>query len=201
MIAEEINHHINDPTIDGQLLRASLLNGTWRSDYPRLIHTLEPRHRRYAAAYFDNFSYKSTPLQQTALHSIANTPISFEAFHKSLLQRCGTKSPGPSGLTISILQATPTPILQQLHQSMSVMWLHRHVPQSWQAREMALIPKKPNSITLAELRPLMLLEVLRKAWLILILKPVAIYLNQQQLICPYQVGGIPNSGTRKQSSN
>ena len=75
------------------------------------------------------------------------------------------------------------------------MWQYRHVPKTWQAREMALIPKKPNSITLAELRPLMLLEVLRKLWLSLILKPIATFINQQQLICPYQVGGIPNSGT------
>ena len=60
---------------------------------------------------------------------------------------------------------------------------------------MALLPKKPNSITLAELRPLMLLEVLRKLWLGLILKPIANYLVQNNLLCAYQNGGIPNSGT------
>ena len=82
-----------------------------------------------------------------------------------------------------------------MHKSLSTMWEARHVPQSWQARELALLPKKTSSVTLAEMRPLMLLEVLRKAWLSLILKPVATYLHQQSLICPYQVGGIPNSGT------
>ena len=45
------------------------------------------------------------------------------------------------------------------------------------------------------MRPLMLLKVLRKLWLSLILKPISTYLNQQRLICSYQVGGIPNSGT------
>ena len=75
------------------------------------------------------------------------------------------------------------------------MWEARHVPQGWQARELALLPKKPNSITLTDMRPLMLLEVLRKLWLSLILKPISTYLNQQRLICSYQVGGIPNSGT------
>ena len=60
---------------------------------------------------------------------------------------------------------------------------------------MALLPKKPNSTTLADLRPLMLLEVLRKLWLSLILRPISTYLIQNNLLCPYRCGGIPNSGT------
>ena len=41
----------------------------------------------------------------------------------------------------------------------------------------------------------MLLEVLRKLWLSLILRPISTYLLQNNLLCPYQCGGIPNSGT------
>ena len=186
---------INDHTTEGQLLRNSLLCGTWRNEYPTLTHSLEPRHRQYAAIYFDNFKYKASHQQRASLQELTNNPIPFDLFYKALLNRSGVKSPGPSGLTISILQATPTPILQSLHDSLVNMWTHRHVPQSWQYREMALIPKKPNSVTLAELRPLMLLEVIRKLWLSLILKPIATYISQQHLICPYQVGGVPNSGT------
>ena len=186
---------INSPTTEGHHLRDSLLNGTWRTNYPTIIHSLEPRHRQHAAAYLDNFKYKCSPAQRASLHSLTSNPISLDSFLFSLSHRNGSKSPGPSGLTISILQATPLPILQQLHTSLSVMWEHRHVPQSWQNREMALIPKKPTSVTLAELRPIMLLEVLRKLWLSLILKPVATFLSQQHLLCPYQVGGIANSGT------
>ena len=190
-----IAHKFNDPSEEGENLRQSLLHGTWRNDYPTLIESLDPRHQKYATAYLDNFAYKANTSQRQALHDITALPVTFETFYHSLLHRCGTKSPGPSGLTISILQATPAPILASLHSSLATMWEARHIPSNWQARELALLPKKPTSITLAEMRPLMLLEVLRKLWLNLILKPVSGYLNSESLICPYQVGGIPNSGT------
>ena len=187
--------HLNERDPLGDTLRQSLLHGTWRHQFPSLTSTLEPRHREYAAAYFDNFAYKATQSQRHALAHITSLPITFDTFYTTLLQRCGTKAPGPTGLTLSILQNTPLPILHHLHSSLLTMWSFRHIPSNWQARELALLPKKPNSITLSEMRPLMLLEVIRKHWLHLILKPISTFLNQQALICPYQVGGIPNSGT------
>ena len=187
--------HLNERNPLGDSLRQSLLQGTWRHHFPSLVSTLESRHREYAAAYFDNFAYKATQNQRQTLAHITSRTITFENFYSTLLQRCGNKSPGPTGLTLSILQNTPLPILQHLHSSLLAMWNARHIPSSWQARELALLPKTPTSITLNEMRPLMLLEVLRKHWLHLILKPISLFLNQQALICPYQVGGIPNSGT------
>ena len=108
------------------------------------------------------------------------------------MHKTGTKSPGPTGLTISVLQATPIPILRSLHKALNILWVSQVVPPSWRIREMALLPKKTNSITLAELRPLMLLEVLRKLWLGLILKPIANYLVQNNLLCAYL---LENEGT------
>ena len=186
---------LNDPSPAGEALRNSLLNGTWRTDYPTIIHTLPPRYHHYAAAYLDNFRYKASVEQKLDLSILIDKPITFETFHSALMQKSGTKSPGPTGLTISILQNTPTPVLQSIYTALNVMWTQHHVPPSWKRREMALLPKKPNSVTLAELRPLMLLEVLRKLWLGLFLKPIAAYLVQNNLLCSYQSGGIPNSGT------
>ena len=186
---------INDTTPAGEALRTSLLNGTWRTDYPTIVHTLPSRYHHYAAAYLDNFSYKATLEQKLDLGILTSKPITFETFHSALMQKAGTKSPGPSGLTISILQSTPTNTLKSIYTALNVMWTHHHVPPSWKKREMALLPKKPNSVTLADLRPLMLLEVLRKLWLSLFLKPIASYLVQSNLLCTYQCGGIPNSGT------
>ena len=187
--------NINDPSDRGAALRQSLLSGSWRTEFPTLTHSLLPHHQKYAAAYFDNFQYKATVHQRNDLHTILDKPIPFDDFLSALRHRNGIKTPGPSGLSISILQATPIPILKSLHLVLQTMWSRRHVPKSWQTREMALLPKKPNSILLNDMRPLMLLEVLRKLWLHLILRPVATYITQQNLICPYQTGGISNSGT------
>ena len=186
---------LNAQTSQGEDLRTSLLEGTWRTNYPTLTHSLEPRFRAYASLYLDNFKYKATPSQQFDLQHLSNLPIPFSSFHQSLMHKNGQKSPGPSGLTISILQATPINVLENLHKALHEMWNHKHIPPSWKKREMCLLPKKPNSTTLAELRPLMLLEVLRKLWLSLIISPVSTYLLQNNLLCPYQCGGIPNSGT------
>ena len=46
---------LNEISPAGEALRNSLLDGTWRTDYPTIIHTLPPRYRHYAAAYLDNF--------------------------------------------------------------------------------------------------------------------------------------------------
>ena len=186
---------LNAQTPEGEELRNSLLEGTWRTLYPTLTHSLAPRFRTYASLYLDNFKYKATLSQQLDLHELTNIPIPFSSFHQSLMHKNGHKAPGPSGLTISILQATPITVLEHLHNALHEMWNHKHIPPSWQKREMALLPKKPNSTTLADLRPLMLLEVLRKLWLSLILRPISTYLIQHNLLCPYQCGGIPNSGT------
>ena len=132
--------HINSPSAQGDSLRQHLLNGTWRSSYPTLTHTLPLRHQPYAATYFDNFKYKATTAQQQALQYITSKPITFDTFHHAILHRPGMKSPGPSGLTLSVLQATPIPILESIHSSLNTMWLSRHIPVSWKTRELALLP-------------------------------------------------------------
>ena len=69
----------------------------------------------YAAAYFDNFKYKATQDQKLDLNILINTPITFEKFYTTLMHKAGTKSPGPTGLTISVLQSTPTVSAQKMY--------------------------------------------------------------------------------------
>ena len=138
--------HINSTSPEGHLLRQSLLTGTWRSHFPHLSDSLPPRSQQYAYAYFDNFRYKASPAQKQDLLSLTSLPITFQAFHSAITKRNGNKSPGPSGLTLSILHATPLPILQNLHQSLHAMWEAKHIPASWQTREMALLPKNLTAL-------------------------------------------------------
>ena len=91
---------LNAQTPEGDALRSCLLEGTWRTHYPTLTHSLAPRFRKYAALYLDNFKYKATPSQQIDLHNLTSIPIPFSSFYQSLMHKNGTKSPGPSGLTI-----------------------------------------------------------------------------------------------------
>ena len=91
---------LNAQTPEGDELRNSLLEGTWRTLYPTLTHSLAPRFRTYAPLYLDNFKYKATLSQQLDLHELTNIPIPFSSFHQSLMHKNGQKAPGPSGLTI-----------------------------------------------------------------------------------------------------
>jgi len=78
--------------------------------------------------------------------------------------KAGT-APGPSLLTINMLKAAPEDLLKHIHSLLSVMWTHRYVCVWWRDKFMSPLPKKPNpTSTLENIRPIGLLEVLRKLW-------------------------------------
>ena len=122
--------HLNDSTPEGEDLRNCLLNGTWRQEYPTLVHTIPKHYQCHAAAYFDNFKYKATLDHKLDLSILVNSPITFDKFYTTLMHKTGTKSPGPTGLTISVLQATPIPILRSLHKALNILWVSQVVPPS-----------------------------------------------------------------------
>jgi hypothetical protein len=68
------------------------------------------------------------------------------------------------------------------------------VPDSWQKRNMALIPKK-EPITPKNLRPIMLLEATRKIWLSISANRLDSVMTAQGILHPAQTGCSKNRGT------
>jgi len=75
------------------------------------------------------------------------------------------------------------------------MWADKHVPDWWKFRWLAPIPKDPANPTVTELRPIMLLEVLRKCWTGLIVKTIMSSVERHSLLSESQHAFRRHRGT------
>jgi hypothetical protein len=75
------------------------------------------------------------------------------------------------------------------------MWEHKHVPQSWQNRTLVTVKKTLSSTQLTEMRPIMLLELLRKEFLSLIYDRIDKLLRTNGMFHPSQKGGLARTST------
>jgi hypothetical protein len=166
---------LNDDTPEGQLKRDSLLHGTWRNTYlADFLSYFPEQDRDLAGRFLDNFKKKAevSPEVEAQLLASLSSDFSLQDFLDQLHSAKAHTAPGPSGLTISILQHTPIPILNTIFTITNTLWQHRTVAASWQKRLLVALKKKPSSSTLSDLRPIMLLEVIRKLF------PLKVALNQ-----------------------
>ena len=62
-----------------------------------------------------------------------------------------------------MIRCWPVELLQGVYEDLVELWHKQEIPNAWQCRWVQLIPKKDDP-GLADLRPLCLLEVLRKLW-------------------------------------
>jgi hypothetical protein len=188
----------NDDTEEGQAKRDSLLAGNWRDKYHDLfLSKFPPEERRLAASFLDAFKTKDSvteAVKSELLHALQQ-PFTYEDFASNISQLSPRTAPGPSGLTASALQATPEPILRRLFDCVNGLWLQKKVPSSWQKRLLVAIKKKPNSTTIKELRPIMLLEVIRKTFLSMIYIRIDGILRAHGIFNQSQCGGLARVST------
>jgi hypothetical protein len=74
------------------------------------------------------------------------------------------RSSGPSGLTYDMLQRTPKTILVFIHQQLQALWTNKATPVWLKRKWLCAIPKEAGSTDINKIRPVMLIEVLRKLW-------------------------------------
>ena len=99
---------------------------------------------------------------QDALTSLGDSPPSYQDFLSAIKSSPGSTASGPSGLTYGMMKAWPEEVSHLAYDILVKMWGAKHVPEWWKFRWLAPIPKNPLAPTVDELRPIMLLEVLRK---------------------------------------
>jgi hypothetical protein len=93
-----------------------------------------------------------------------DTPHTFDEFRKQIIFCKGRgKGAGLSGISYTALNHLPPKILKQLYNYLALTWRNDNVPVTWKWRWLAPIPKKVNP-TLNDLRPICLMECLRKVW-------------------------------------
>ena len=108
---------------------------------------------------------KVSPEVTAELERVMALPITLEDFAGAIKSATRDKAPGPSGLTINMVKGWPPDVLLAVHGLMEAMWREKYVvPEWWKDRLMHIIPKKDQEMTFKNMRPIGLLEVLRKLW-------------------------------------
>jgi hypothetical protein len=186
---------LDDLGEEGQNRREAILQGTWRDEYPHLIPD-SPNQTLQSdiALILDEMKIKVSPDVILQLQRILWKPVTYEEFENQLFEKKGHTTPGPSHVTYNMIKASPPPIREYLFEILNTFYRDRKVPNVWQHRYMALIPKN-DEISLPNLRPIMLLETTRKIWLSIISGRITQILDSNQILHQAQTGCTANRGT------
>ena len=95
---------------------------------------------------------------------------------------------GMSGLTYAMMKSWPQHVHEEVYNALVENWTAKEIPDDWKWRWLLPIPKVPNP-SLAQLRPLCLLEVLRKLWSKIFIQRITSYVQQEKILHPGQHSG------------
>ena len=119
---------------------------------------------------------------------------SFAEFEQSLKQKAGGTAGGPSGITYHTVKMWPTEWRETAYNCMVGFWTHHGVAKEWQWRWLVPLLKKGGS-TIQDLRPIMLLDVLRKLWTTLVMSSITSVLLKHKVLRATQHAYLPHRGT------
>ena len=139
------------------------------------------------------------PLQHTALHqdmvTALQSPPSLPEFQAAIRHHKGSTAPGATGLTYNMVKGWPDSVTSKAHQLLTLSFSGQ-IPAWLQWGWLCPKPKNPDlGITLDGLRPLMLLEVLRKIWVWIIVRKIVRLWESHQILTPSQHGFRKGRGT------
>ena len=150
--------------------------------------------------YIDLFHQAITPTItspiQTQMATSLNTPPTMAEFESQIKRISRDSTPGPSGLTYNMIKAWPSEVVSAAHSALTEIWERKMIPESWKWRWIVAIPKKsdPHPL-LADLRPITLVEALRKVWLAIINKKIQVVWTEYNLLHQSQHGSRQQRGT------
>ena len=105
---------------------------------------------------------------------------------------------GLSGLNFDCIKLWPIEARIKVLQLLNELWLNKQTPPSWKWRWLVPIPKcdKPQ---LSDLRPLVLIEALRKIWTGIFVHRILTYLHNNNILCLNQHGFLWGKSTESAS--
>ena len=141
----------------------------------------------------------TAPLQLTALQQDLRqallSPPTLGEFQAAIHHHKGSTAPGATGLTYNMVKGWPAPVTERVHGLLTQAFTGT-TPAWLQWGWLCPKPKAPeHGITLDGLRPLMLLEVLRKLWVWIIVRKIVRLWETHQALTPSQHGFRRGHGT------
>ena len=122
-----------------------------------------------------------TDSDKRALSIDLRTPPTYEAFQAKLKYGKGGHTGGMIGLTYNMMAEWSEPITKIVYDGLCKMQQENHTPDWFKGRWLVPMPKVLNP-TEKDLRPLMMVEVLRKAWYSFSIKKMWTFLESHKLI-------------------
>ena len=85
-------------------------------------------------------------------------------------------------------------MVAEAYECLATIWQDRHIPAAWKWKWLVPIPKNASK-RIQDIRPIMLMEVLRKLWTGLIVAEVTSSLQRHSALSLSQHGYLPHHGT------
>ena len=120
--------------------------------------------------------------------------VSWEEFRQHVTHMDTGTAPGWTGFTHAMMRSWPEPLMREVHTILQ-RFGPTDAPEWWSYRLMSPIQKVQGSTSLDSLRPIMLLEVIRKVWTTLLHRKIAHAWETFGLLATGQAGGRPRRGT------
>ena len=123
-------------------------------------------------------------------------PPSLTEFQAAIHGHRGSTSPGATGLTYNMAKGWPSEVTAFAHQCLLLLWDQAETPAWMQWGWLCPKPKDPEAeITLDGLRPLILLEVVRKLWVGIVVSRITRAWERHSVLASAQHGFRPGRGT------
>jgi len=141
------------------------------------------------------------PIPQAAvihdeIERLLEHPPTLEEFKKGIRKTKANSAPGPSGLTNNMTKSWPESMVSYVHSCLSKFWTSTTIPAAQKWKWLHNIPKKPaDTLKLSDLRPLMLIEVLRKHWCTHVATTIKSVLYKHKALHDSHHGYIAGRGT------
>ena len=98
------------------------------------------------------------------IEATLTAPPTLAEFKSACKNTKGGDAPGPSGLTWQMVSNWSDPVVEHVYNLLISIHADGSSPQHWAWKWLAPIPKVTSNVTVKDLRPLSLIEVLRKLW-------------------------------------
>jgi len=127
---------------------------------------------------------------RTRLQETLESPPTLKEFSRTISQLPNKSAPGISGLTYNQIKLWPQGTLVVVHKALSATWTDKTQPTFYKYKWLVPLSKLkgPGNPTLLQLRPIMLIEALRKIWSSMIIKRIRYVMEEQQALAPNQYG-------------
>ena len=137
--------------------------------------------------------HRSVDLREPIDITLLDTPT-LKEFTDAIAHLKRDSAPGVTGLSYNMIKEWPEDVVSEAYNSLALLWEQRRIPDEWTRRWIVPIPKKSDP-DVTDLRPLMLLEAMRKAWCSIISNRIQTFWAQHHSLQRNQFGSVRGKGT------